>query len=221
MCLSNFIVLTAITELDEHLKQLAALAQYHPPLTQGRQLALTKLVNGIVQSGRLYHPQKSLFSADVYQDIYDEALQELLLYICQNIDKYQPERGCVMAWVNVLLERRFFKEAIPKILNKQGIEIMTITNLNNLPSPESPPVLSEILREYIEIDPENLFQDEHIENRPEVNFQALAKRRIEGKSWKEIATEFAMKIPTISSFYYRCVNKFSFKLKEYCSNYVT
>ena len=208
---------TAFDELDEQLKQLAKSTQHHPRLTQGRQLALRKLLNGILQSGRLCRPQRGQFSG-VYEDIYDEARQELLLYICQNIDKYDSERGSVMAWANVLLERRFFKEAIPKTLGNPGIQKMTLADLDNFAVPESPPVLNEILTEYIESDPEKLFQKEHIENHPEANFQALARRRILGDSWKQISAELGMKIPTLSSFYYRCLNKFSANLKEYYLN---
>jgi DNA-directed RNA polymerase specialized sigma24 family protein len=204
-------------ELDEQLKQLAISAQQHPPLTQGRQLALRKLVNGIVQSGRLCRPQRGQFSGS-YEDIYDEAVQELLLYICQNVEKYNPERGSVMAWVNVLLERRFFKEAIPKILDQQGLQKMTLSDLDNLLPPEETESLTEILKECVESDPENLFKKEYLQNYPAANFQALLQRRILGKSWKEIAVEFDINIKTISSFFYRCVNKFSSKLKEYCIN---
>jgi DNA-directed RNA polymerase specialized sigma24 family protein len=195
-------------ELDEQLKQLAISAQQHPPLTQGRQLALRKLVNGIVQSGRLCRPQRGQFSGS-YEDIYDEAVQELLLYICQNIEKYDPERGSVMAWVNVLLERRFFKEAIPKILGKPNLQKMTLSDLDNLAPPEETESLTEILKECIELDPDNLFKKEHLQNYPAANFQALLQRRFSGKSWKEISAEFDINIKTISSFYYRCVNKFS------------
>ncbi len=204
-------------ELDEQLKQLAISAQQHPPLTQGRQLALRKLVNGIVQSGRLCRPQRGQFSGS-YEDIYDEAVQELLLYICQNVEKYNPERGSMMAWVNVLLERRFFKEAIPKILDQQGLQKMTLSDLDNLLPPEETESLTEILKECVESDPENLFKKEYLQNYPAANFQALLQRRILGKSWKEIAVEFDINIKTISSFFYRCVNKFSSKLKEYCIN---
>ncbi len=204
-------------ELDEQLKQLAISAQQHPPLTQGRQLALRKLVNGIVQSGRLCRPQRGQFSGS-YEDIYDEAVQELLLYICQNVEKYNPERGSVMAWVNVLLERRFFKEAIPKILDQQGLQKMTLSDLDNLLPPEETESLTEILKECVELDPENLFKKEYLQNYPAANFQALLQRRILGKSWKEISAEFDINIKTISSFFYRCVNKFSSKLKEYCIN---
>jgi DNA-directed RNA polymerase specialized sigma24 family protein len=170
-----------------------------------------------VQSGRLCRPQRGQFSGS-YEDIYDEAVQELLLYICQNVEKYNPERGTVMAWVNVLLERRFFKEAIPKILDQQGLQKMTLSDLDNLLPPEETESLTEILKECVESDPENLFKKEYLQNYPAANFQALLQRRILGKSWKEIAVEFDINIKTISSFFYRCVNKFSSKLKEYCIN---
>jgi len=202
-------------ELDEQLKLLAISAQQHPPLTQGRQLAVRKLVNGIVQSGRLCRPQRGQFSGS-YEDIYDEAVQELLLYICQNIEKYDPERGSVMAWVNVLLERRFFKEAIPKILGKPNLQKMTLSDLDNLAPSEETESLTEILKECIELDSENILKKEHLQNYPTANFQVLLQRRFSGKSWKEISAEFDINIKTLSSFYYRCVNKLSLRLREYC-----
>jgi DNA-directed RNA polymerase specialized sigma24 family protein len=202
-------------ELDEQLKLLAISAQQHPPLTQGRQLAVRRLVNGIVQSGRLCRPQRGQFSGS-YEDIYDEAVQELLLYICQNIEKYDPERGSVMAWVNVLLERRFFKEAIPKILGKPNLQKMTLSDLDNLAPSEETESLTEILKECIESDPDNLLKKEYLQNYPTANFQVLLQRRFSGKSWKEISAEFDINIKTLSSFYYRCVNKLSLRLREYC-----
>jgi len=211
---------TGFDELDEQLRQLALVAQQHPPLTPERQLALRKLINGILTSGRLCHPKSGQLSG-AYQDIYDEALQELLLYICENIDKYNPERGSVMAWVNVLLERRFFKEAIPKILDKPNLTRMTLSDLDNLALPEESENLTDLLRECIELDPENLFKKEHVENYPAVSFQALMRRRILGKSWKDISAEFHLKTSTISSFYSRSLTKFSSKLQEYCLNHMT
>jgi DNA-directed RNA polymerase specialized sigma24 family protein len=207
-------------EIDEPLKQLALAAQQHPPLTHGRQLALRQLVNGILQSGRLCRPQQGQYSG-VYQDIYDEALQELLLFVCQNINKYDPERGSVMAWVNTLLARRFFREAIPKVLSQQNFRVMTLSELDNLAAPEETETLTEIFQQCIESDPENLFQKEHIENYPAANFQALVKRRIAGQSWKEISADLEIKVSTVSSFYSRCLNKFSSKLKQYCIDNVT
>jgi DNA-directed RNA polymerase specialized sigma24 family protein len=211
---------TGKDEIDEQLKQLALVAQQHPPMTRERQMALRQLVNQILQSGRLCRPQSGQFSG-VYQDIYDDALQELLLYICQTIEKYDPERGSVMAWVNMLLERRFFKEAIPRILDKQGIKRMDLSDLDKIASSETTENLTELLKECIELDPDNLFKKDYIENYPLANFQAIARRRFLGKSWKEISDEFEVKVSTISSFYSRCLSKYSSKLKEYCSNYTT
>ncbi|MCA1993700.1 MAG: sigma-70 family RNA polymerase sigma factor, partial [Coleofasciculus sp. S288] len=71
-------------------------------------------------------------------------------------------------------------------------------------------------KECIDSDPENLFKKEHIENYPAANFQALLKQRLSGKSWKEVSSELDIKVSTITSFYSRCLNKFSSKLKEYC-----
>jgi DNA-directed RNA polymerase specialized sigma24 family protein len=207
-------------ETDVLLQELASTAQQHAHLAQQRQLALTKLVEIIVQSGKLHHPQRSQFSADIYEDIYNEALQELLLYICQNIDKYDSERASVMAWVNVLLERRFFKEAVRKFFGQQNVTTITDTHLDNLAPPEQPQDITEILMECIKSDPESLFKKEHIKEYPQANFQALAQQRILGKSWKEIAAEYDLKIPTVSCFYYRCLNKFADKIKTYCQDYL-
>ena len=57
---------TGKDEIDEQLKQLALVAQQHPPLTRERQIALRQLVNQILQSGRLCRPQSGQFSG-VYQ----------------------------------------------------------------------------------------------------------------------------------------------------------
>jgi len=205
---------TGKDELDEQLKQLAISAQQHPPLTSQRQQALASLVQAILKSGRLCHPH--FYQLNRYEEIYEEAVQELFFYICQHIEKYTPERGSVLAWCNVLLERRFFKEAIPKVLGKPGIQKLSLSELDNLALPEEPPVLMEVIKECIELDPENIFKKEYIQYHPQANFQALAKRRIMGRSWKEIAGEFDLKLTTVSSFYYRCLNKFSNNIKKYC-----
>ncbi|RUT10226.1 hypothetical protein DSM106972_007210 [Dulcicalothrix desertica PCC 7102] len=203
-------------QMQKQLLQLATTVQMYPALTQARKLALTKLINTIVCSGKLCHPQSGQYPASLYEEIYNEALQELLLYICQNIHKYDATRASVITWVNFLLERRFFPEAIPKILNRQGITQLPDQDI--LASQEKTISLTELVRECIELDPENLFKKKHIENFPQANFQQLALRRISGKSWKEISAEFEIKLQTVSSFYYRCVTEFAPKLKEYCSD---
>lgn len=201
-------------ELNRQLQVLVLTAQRYPHLTKERQTALRQLVNLILKSGRLCRPQKGKFSG-AYEDIYAEALQELLLYLCQNIDKYCPERGAVMTWVNMLLERRFFREAIPKVLGKPNLKRVCLSDLENLAAPEASPSLRETLKEVIEADPENLFQSAHIRDHPNASFQALLKRRLSGQSWEAIAAEFGISVSTASSFYSRGLDKFHSKLKEY------
>ena len=204
-------------DLDQQLKQLAIVAQQYAPRTPQRQLALGQLVQMILKSGRLCRPQRGKF-AHCYEEIYQEARQELLFFVCQHIDKYAPERGDVMAWCNVLLERRFFREAIPKVLDQQGIQKVSLSDLDNLALPEEPPVIAEIVKGYIESDPENLFKTSYIQEHPEANFQALAKQRLEGKSWQEISEKFEIKVSTLSRFYQRSLSKFSPNIKKYVEN---
>jgi DNA-directed RNA polymerase specialized sigma24 family protein len=207
----------ALDFLDPQLQALATLAQQHPPLTQERQIALQQLVNGILRSKRLGRPRQGQF-VGIYEDIYSEAVQELLLYICQHIEKYDSSRGSVMAWVNVLLDRRFFREAIPKVLGKPDVQRVSLSAIDHLDlsSPESTPSLTEILEECVTADPENLLKMAHVRDCPTANFQVLMQRRLAGVSWEAIADEFEVKISTVSNFYYRCLSKFSPMLKAYC-----
>ena len=217
-------------ELDEQLKHLALEAQRHPPKTRERRVALTTLINAILGSGRLYRPSPSRVPPsfyEAYEDIYDEAKQELLLHICQKIHEYDSERGSVISWVNVLMDRRFFNEAIIKFGNGREMHLKMI----NKRTPEefktvekdedfisaNEPVLSEKLRWLIEQDPDNIFRSTHIEKKPEANFQVLLIKRLSKTSWKEISGETGISIPTLSSFYRRCLKKFAPQVKEYLS----
>lgn len=204
-------------ELDIQLKQLVFIAQQHPRLSQVRQKALGKLVQTLLNSGRLCRPQRYNFSQR-YEEIYEEAQQDLFLYICQNIERYEPGRGEVIAWCNTLLERRFFREAIPRVMNKPDVQRISLSDLDNLPMPEKPSALAELLREYIELDPENLFKKTHITDYPEANFQALTKLKLKGMSWKEISSIYNIKISTLSGFYQRCLGRFVSNIKKALEN---
>ncbi|MGA9380515.1 MAG: sigma-70 family RNA polymerase sigma factor, partial [Phormidium sp.] len=139
----------------------------------------------------------------------------MLLYICQRIDSYHPEKSPVMRWVNFLLEKRFFPEAIQKVMNDKNTK-NSLDDLDNLVDYDRGSDLSEILKECIESDPEDIFKNEYIKNHPEANFQTIALSLLAGKSWKEISEELNVKIPSLSSFYRRSLKKFAAKLREYC-----
>lgn len=205
----------ARNQLDEQLKDLALVAQRQPQGTKERRIALTQLVNAIWQSGRLCHPYRGQFQT-VYEDIYDEAVQSLFFYICQNdnIRNYDLERASVMAWVNMLLQRRFFPEAIPKIIGQKNETHLENFDLEALKSSESLSLFEQV-RQCLEDDPEGLFRNEHIKEHPEANFQAIAIRRYSGVSWKEISAEWGIGLKSLNTFYQRCLKKLAPKFKEY------
>jgi RNA polymerase sigma factor (sigma-70 family) len=213
-------------ELDEQLKQLAITAQKHPPTTEGRRVALTKLINGILSSGKLFRPAPSRLPSNffsVYEEIYDEAKQELMLHVCQKIHEYDPERSSVLRWVNYLMDRRFFYKAIGNFRdrreNRVSQTIPTLDELDNfepenISLPEPTPLLSEIIRGYIEEDPEGILRTACIESHPQATFQVLLLKRLAGESLQKIAKDLGVAVPTLSSFYQRTLKKLAQKIQD-------
>jgi hypothetical protein len=115
---------------EQQLQALALQVQQHPMGTTARRIILSKLIDTIYRSRQLARPYQGQFQG-VYEDIYQEAVQNLFLYICKNIDKYDPQRGEFMTWVNMLLTKRFFPEAIPKVIgtaNEINLESSILEN---------------------------------------------------------------------------------------------
>lgn len=206
-------------QLNEELRQLAIKAQQHPVNTKMRQIALTRLVNAIQRSGQLCRPYSGQFPG-LYEDIYSSACNRTFLYICQNIDGYDPNRGEVIAWVNFIMKRRFI-DAINEILSlfvKQSsysTQRLWTENIEQLVGSELNPLLSSEIIFWIKEDPEGLFQATHISNHTEVNFQYLVIKRIEGYSWRELSEQLKIPLSTLSRFYDRCLTRFSSHLREY------
>lgn len=197
-------------ELDKKLKELALTAQQHPLQSAERQSALTELHARILHSKKLWYPSKDKFN----QYAYDEAKQELWCYVCKFIEKYDPNKGSVIAWVNTTLDRRFYSKAFVEI--KYFNEILEQNKcIENSQWKENTPSLLEEIWEYIELDPENIFKQEYIENHPEANFQALILYRRSQVMWKDISSKTNIKTSTLINFYQRCIKKFAPKIKKY------
>jgi hypothetical protein len=54
-----------------------------------------------------------------YEDVYDEAVERLMKYTLKNIRRYKPEKIRVIGWLNMLLDRRFLREAMPMSLKER------------------------------------------------------------------------------------------------------
>jgi DNA-directed RNA polymerase specialized sigma24 family protein len=208
---------------EQQLVELALQAQQHPLGTTVRRITLSKLIDGVYRSGKLCHPYKGQFQG-VYEQIYQEAVQDLFLYICKNLDKYNQERASFMTWVNMLLSQRFFKEAIPKIIGKANeikVENSVLENLKDLAFDNSEDEDNYIsafkkIRRYVEIDSKGIFKQAHIKKHPKANFQEIAVKRWSGISWKDISEELNIPVATLSSFYQRNLEKFRYEFRDLC-----
>ncbi|PMB19417.1 hypothetical protein CEN45_19180 [Fischerella thermalis CCMEE 5198] len=209
---------------DERLKQIALAVKQTPADSNQRKVALNLLVEAIQIANRFCHPHSSL-PPGVYEYVYQEAFQTTLAEICQKIDNYNPEHE-VMAWVNGLLGWRFQDEI--KKHKRQGITQLPanqpyrVINLNEPDTIErfwrKDEALNKLqqLQESLEEDPYNMFTKEHIQDRPDANFQLIALAKIvEGKSWQNISKELQIPVSTVSSFYYRCLKKFRDFFQQY------
>ena len=87
-------------------------------------------MEGIFHSGRLCYPRRGQFR-HIYDEIRNEAIQNLFFFICNNIDRYQPERAPVMRWANYLLACRFFEEAIGIVLGDPRLPTASVENYDS------------------------------------------------------------------------------------------
>ncbi len=192
---------------NTQLKNLALEAQKHQPRSELRQYALRELIQAILLTDKLGHPPRGNFSPESYPLVYQEAVNQTLAYVCRNINTYNPERGELMTWVNFRLNM-VFKDF------RQGFYNPNIQNLplredleNRMVQPEEPTPLSEVIRQYIEDDPDNIFARDHIRNRPDANFRAIALAIFVGRTWKELSVEFNIPMSSLSRFFQRCSQK--------------
>ena len=212
--------------LDQFFQQLVFEAQRHLPQSSQRQLALNRLVQGILRSKRLGHPQICMWPTSLYEDLYNEALQRTLLEICQKIDNYKPEHP-VMAWVNFSLKYHFIKVVkddgrggITSIPESDQVYTMSLPSWDDLdrhvPTEESLTAV-QLLRKFLEEDPENLLKAERLRERPDITFQFLALAKyVEDKTWDDIAHDLGISIQTLCSFFNRRLQK----LRPYFHKYL-
>jgi hypothetical protein len=200
-----------MSELEEQLRQLVTEACSHRAGSAERQKKLTRIIRLI--SNKLWKE-----NTPYYQD----ALQQTWVYFCQNIcegntgEPYDPTRSSVITWLNFYLKRRlqdFYiddqKRQALIVSNQTGGQGSSDTNhtidpIENLVAKPDVAFLLEEVRKWVDTDPEGELSRIHITNHPEVTAKVLILRRLPPEaSWRSIAAEFNVSIPTLSSFYQR------------------
>lgn len=203
---------------DDELSRRAVAAQQYPSLSKQRQEALEELfdeLRRIQRQGRLWKPDDSKINEDIYED----AVQELSLYICQKIEKYDPHRASFLRWFNMLLPKKFYDLAYSKIGKNSASRFFKIHEVENLLNsfvkPDKTPSLLEEVKECINVDAEGFLKKEHIKGHPHVNFQLLIQRRLAGDSWKDISLDVQINIFHLNKFYHRSLKKLAVHIKKY------
>ncbi|MEC4805532.1 MAG: hypothetical protein SAJ12_11855 [Jaaginema sp. PMC 1079.18] len=209
-------------QIDKQLRQLALAAQQSPPRSLKRQKALSQLMIMLQQSGGLCSPNRT-YGAQ-YQEVRNEGLARLYIWICQNIHKYDPKKGEVLQWSNGRLKYLYIDAY--RELNTEGQAIPLMLSLDDLNNPDfvvnqslHTPSMSEEVRSLLEEDPTGEFQTTHIEGYPNANFRFIALQRLDGYSWKEISQQLHnISISTLSSFYNRTIEKLIPLFQDYLDN---
>lgn len=188
-----------------------------------KQITLTKLVSLLVERIKVEIP-KPLHCELEY--IYEESLQEVLLYVCQNIEKYDPQRGAMMGWVMFILKRRRinifhwvnWNGKVQPVVTYKDNDDSEVSILDNLRLPEVESVPSQELIEFLKEDPEGLLSKKLFRNNPKASFQAIALKKCEEeKTWEEIFRELELGNThgPVYQFYRRCCEEFIPYFKKY------
>lgn len=196
---------------NQRLRHLVKEAQSHKPMTKRRQLALERLIREVQNSSEFYRPPSRGLSPAAYHEIAEEARSELWFQICRGINNYQPQKGEVIAWINEHFRWRF-KDAVTAWKQKKYVDV-DLDPETVMQTTETPSLIDQ-LRDLIAEDPDGSLRQAHITDHPEANFQALAKRWLNGQSWEQMAAELGIKSVTLRQFYRRQLKKFVQKLRE-------
>ncbi|MEA5499974.1 hypothetical protein VB834_04785 [Limnoraphis robusta Tam1] len=217
--------------IDSQFNQLAREAQQHPKGSYERRRGLNILMDKILKSDRLIRPKKGSFPfpVSIYEDLYNEAKSIMMMEICQNIDKYNPEQD-VMAWCNFLLDKRFIDcfnqytrrglTYLPK--GEKNEDVASLPNLEDLDSfrlPAEQISESQELQNLIEENPDNIFTKEYIKGQPKATFQFLAIAKIwQDRKWKDISAELNVPVSSLCEFYKKRLKEFTPYFREYLQN---
>lgn len=179
-------------DLNQTLQTLIAQACTHSPKSWERRQRLSEVHQLVMQSGKLWRE---------FTPYYNDALQEMWEFCCQNPELYDPTLKSVITWLDDYLKKRLrnFRDARYR---QQRREFMALHNESGEPNdpiatlpayPDIQPVLDiwEKTLAWVETDPEQVLCSTCFRKRGEVNCQALILRRFPSEMpWSEIAAEF-------------------------------
>jgi hypothetical protein len=186
------------TEQVNFVQSLVDEAKRYQPGDPRRQKALTRAIRGL--SGLLWTERSPH---------YNDALQQTLEYFCRHVDRYNPEQGTVVTWLNAYLRWRLIDLARPS----REIPFSQFSKgddqehpFGDLPDPvdRTQASILEAVRNWVETDFTGELKSLRMPKYPQVTAQFLILHRLPPEtSWQSLSKTLGVKIPTLASFYQR------------------
>ena len=191
---------------DFHFLYLKNQACQYPPDDVRRKIYLTRLIRGILKSGRLWKESSPY---------YEDALQVTWIYCCQNLceavttaSPYDPTISSVVTWLNAYLKWRLHDFSLEAKKAQHQVELSRISESSalwdsSLHRPSVPSIFEETLA-WVKSDPSGELRKLRLKLHPQVTAQYLILRRLPPEtSWQALSEELQVSISTLSSFYRR------------------
>ncbi|MEM8723251.1 MAG: hypothetical protein AAGE84_28860 [Cyanobacteria bacterium P01_G01_bin.39] len=182
-----------------------------------------KKSNGSSASFHYLVPQKWM-----QELLYAEAKVNTILYILDNVDKYDPKKNSVKAWVNKTLywkfldafNKEFRGEKIRVKAHAASIDAPKYSNSNFYlpdPRPSKQRENHRLFRELIKNDPGDTLKNILIrsKNKNQICLQKVLLMKLQDKTLQEISEESGVPLKSISS----CINRKKAELREYITKY--
>lgn len=203
----------------------------NPQNRRKRREALTQLYHLITKDERLHSCYYSLrqnyigyLGQQLFEECYQDALGKTWL---EFLEKYDHEQAKVLSWFQQILKYRFLdikneylqiRKSHQKIFVNRSLDKPIFPKESNyseypitygdlLPSSQKSFYSNNYAEDLIEIiktDQWQIFTNKYLRGLPSANYQAIAIKRYEGKSWQEIAQELNTNIGSITPFFTRC-----------------
>jgi hypothetical protein len=154
----NSIRVHPVDQLNQRLQALIAEACTHPPKSFARRERLSEIYRLVMQSGKLWRSR---------EQYYNDALQEMWEFCCQNPELYDPQVKRVITWLDDELKKRLRRIRSAKYRDQQrfptwqteageSFDLLSLQAAN----PDMQPVheIEQTTLKWIEIDPETITQ---------------------------------------------------------------
>ncbi|MBV6622411.1 MAG: hypothetical protein KI793_05555 [Rivularia sp. (in: Bacteria)] len=210
------------------LSQSLDTQQLYPPATKEYLSGCQQLFYATRICGKTKRPYLNYRTSKFYQDIVHEYEMQIWRFICREIKKFEHGKNqnindenvsCFMAWLNGC-STNLFKKALAKY-NKTSPEMLLIednlkenNDYTNLLAFHEEMSLSAKIINLIEQDEMGLFRNEHIKNKPEVNFREIVLSLRDGKKMKDIADNFDVPLQSLYTLQKRCIDKYRNYIKK-------